>query len=119
MGAPRRPLPDDVARARQEFERANEKNRTILEPLIALHLTAYDAALTELEDAHRLVADETALELDAETREAALWLLTGRAIGLARAAYDLAAAGYDVEVVPVIRSLHEAYSPLVRDHLSR
>jgi hypothetical protein len=37
-----------------------------------------------------------------------MWLLTGRAIGLARAAHDLAAAGYDVEVVPVIRSLHEA-----------
>jgi hypothetical protein len=56
LGFPRRPLPDDVALARQEFERANEKNRTILEPRIELHLASYDAALTELETAHRLVA---------------------------------------------------------------
>jgi hypothetical protein len=105
---PRRSTPSDVRRARQKFAQANEANRSILEPLIQVHLTAYDAALIELEAAHRLVADETALALDAETREAALWLVTGRCIGLARAAYALASAGYAVETVPVLRSLHEA-----------
>jgi hypothetical protein len=101
-------MPDDVRRARQAFERANQANREILEPLIDAHLTAYGAALAELEGAHRLVADETALELDGATREAALWLLTGRGIGLARAAHDLAGSGYTVEMIPVLRSLHES-----------
>jgi hypothetical protein len=104
---PRRPLPADVRRARKENERVNESNREILEPLIGAHLTAYAAALDELEGAHRLVADETTLELDTETRPAAMWLITGRCIGLARAAH-LASAGYVFETVPVLRSLHEA-----------
>jgi hypothetical protein len=101
-------MPDEVRRAREEFERVNEANRAILEPRIEAHLTARDAALTELEDAHRLVADETALALDAETTAAALWLLTGRSIGLARAAYDLAVIGYATETIPLLRSLHES-----------
>ena len=104
----RRPLPAEVRRVRQRDERANEKNRRILEPLIDCHLTACDAALTELEHAHRLIAYDTALELDGETRQAAMWLVTGRCIGLARASHELIAAGYVFEVVTLLRSLHEA-----------
>src|SRR5213080_3446577 len=37
-----------------------------------------------------------------------MWLVTGRCIGLARAAHHLASAGYVFETVPVLRSLHEA-----------
>ena len=66
------------------------------------------AALTELNKAHRRVADETDLELDAETRDAAMWLICGRCLGLANAACHLASGGYSSEVVPVLRSLHEA-----------
>ena len=50
-----------------------------------MHLTAYAAALDELEGAHRLIAEETDLQLDAKTRQAAMWLITGRCIGLAHA----------------------------------
>jgi hypothetical protein len=105
---PRRSLPDDVRRAREEDERVNESNRQVLEPLIGAHLTAYAAALGELDEAHRLVADETTLQLDAETRQAAMWLVAGRCIGLGRAAHQLASTGYVVETIPVLRSLHEA-----------
>lgn len=101
-------IPPDVLRARREFERANEQNRAVLEPLIREHLVAYDAALTELAEAHRLVADETDLALDARTRQGALWLICGRCVGLARATYELASLGYAVEAVAVLRSLHEA-----------
>ena len=101
-------MPEEVRRAREEDERANTNNRRILEPLIDVHLTAYAAALDELEGAHRLIADETDLQLDAETRQAAMWLVTGRCIGLAHASHELAAAGYFYETVPVLRSLHEA-----------
>jgi hypothetical protein len=101
-------MPDEVRQARTEFERANARNRSILEPLMQAHLTAYDAALTELEQAHGLVADTTDLELDAATRQAAMWLITGRCIGLARAACALVSSGYTGEAMPVLRSLHEA-----------
>src|SRR4051812_20954068 len=96
----RQPLPAEVRRGRGRDERANENNRQLLEPLIAAHLDACAAALTELEQAHRLVADGTSLELDAETRQAAMWLVTGRCIGLARASHDLIDAGYVFEAVP-------------------
>jgi hypothetical protein len=104
----RRPLTAGARRERQEFERINDANGKMLRPSIEVHVTGYDAALDELEWAHRKVADETALDLDAATREAALWLITGRCIGLARAARDLAVAGYATEVISLLRSLHEA-----------
>jgi hypothetical protein len=101
-------MPEEVRRAREEDERASDANQRILAPLIDAHLTAYAAALDELDGAHRLVADGTHLQLDAETRQAAMWLVTGRCIGLARASHELAATGYVFETVPVLRSLHEA-----------
>lgn len=105
---PRRPLPSDAQQERATFQQTNEKNGRILQPMIEAHLTGYAAALDELEWAHRRVADETALELDAATRQAGLWLITGRCIGLARAALHLGSAGYAADVAPVLRSLHEA-----------
>lgn len=102
------PLHDEVAEARAEFERINAKNQEILEPLIGAHLTAYDAARVELLDAHRYVADHTSLVLDGQTREAGRWLITGRSLGLAHAAHVAVASGFTVEVIPILRSLHEA-----------
>lgn len=102
------PLPAEVAEARAEFERINAKNREILEPLIGAHLTAYDAARVELLDAHRYIADQTPLALDGQTRDAGRWLLTGRCLGLAHAAHVAVASGFTVEVIPILRSLHEA-----------
>jgi hypothetical protein len=101
-------MPGDVRKERAEFEQANASNGRTLERLIRAHLDAYDAALTELEEGHRFVADETDLELDAKTRQAAMWLVTGRCVGLARASHDLVSTGYTFEAVPVLRSLHEA-----------
>ena len=101
-------MPEEVRRAREKDEHADTNNRRILEPLIDVHLTAYAAALDELEGAHRLIAEETDLQLDAKTRQAAMWLITGRCIGLAHASHELAAVGYFYETVPVLRSLHEA-----------
>jgi hypothetical protein len=98
----------NVAVARGQFRRVNERNREILEPLIDAHITAYEAVLDEMVQAHVLVADNTALDLLGPSREAARWLVAGRAIGLARAALDLARLGYASEVLPTIRALHEA-----------
>ena len=105
---PTHPLPSDVTAARAEFARINAKNGEILKPLIGTHLMSYDAARTELLDAHRYIADQTHLDLQAKTREAGLWLITGRCIGLAHAAHLAVSAWFTVEVVSVLRSLHEA-----------
>lgn len=105
---PKHPLTADVAKARAEFARTNARNGEILAPLIGAHLMAYDAARTELLDAHRYIADQTALDLHAKSREAGMWLIAGRCIGLAHAAHLAVSAWVTVEVIPVLRSLHEA-----------
>jgi hypothetical protein len=102
------PLAEDVVQARAEFARINGKNGKVLEPLIGAHLMAYDAARTELNDAHRYIAEQSDLALDGRTREAGIWLVAGRCIGLAHASHTLASNWYVVEVIPVLRSLHEA-----------
>lgn len=106
----KRPLPHAVYQAREEWQRVNAANGELLEELIELHLTCYDAALAlaELAEAHRRISDETALELDGRSRDSAMWLITGRCLGLGRAAHRLAVDGYVLEVVPVLRSMHEA-----------
>jgi hypothetical protein len=98
----------NVAEGRAQFRRVNERNREILEPLIAAHIRAYEAVLNELAEAHGLIADNTALDLLGPSREAAQWLVAGRAIGLARAAFDLVRLGYASEALLTIRGLHEA-----------
>src|SRR4051794_24213346 len=105
---PDRALSPNVARARAEFAQTNERNREILEPLVSAHLTGYDAARTELVDAHRYVTDQTDLDLQGKSREAGQWLIAGRCLGLAHAAHIAVAAWLIVEVMPVLRSLHEA-----------
>jgi hypothetical protein len=102
------PLPDAVTKARARFDDANESNRGVLEPLIAIHLLGYDAAIAELRDAHAHVVEQTALDPSAPTREAGTWLIAGRCIGLARASHLAATVWLSVELVPIIRSLHEA-----------
>jgi hypothetical protein len=98
----------EVAAARADFHRANKSNEKILRPLIDAHLTAYQATLNELDEAHRLVADNLELDLVGPSREAARWLMAGRCIGLARAGFDLVRLGYSSEALPTVRSLHEA-----------
>lgn len=103
-----RPLTQSVARARDEFTRVNSSNGDVLKPAIAAHLTGYDAARTELLDAHCYIGDQTELDIRAKTREAGIWLIAGRCLGLAEAAHLGVAAWLTVEVAPTLRSLHEA-----------
>lgn len=98
----------EVAEARAEFREINARNREFLSPLIDDYLAAYDAVLCEVEQAHRLVCDDHDLDLLGPSRDAATWLVAGRCIGLARAAFDLVRHGYTSEALPTIRSLHEA-----------
>lgn len=98
----------EVAAARAEFCAINARNEKILRPRIDAHLTAYNAALLELQQAHDLIADDDSVDLDGASREVGRWLMAGRCIGLARASLDLVRLGYTSEALPTVRSLHEA-----------
>jgi hypothetical protein len=98
----------EVSNAREAFRTANAQNEEILRPLIELHLTAYHAILDDLGAAHAAAGENPRLDLLGPSRDAAMWLVAGRCIGLARAGFDLVRMGYASEAVPTIRSLHEA-----------
>src|SRR5207245_1651314 len=53
------------------------------------------------------VADQSDLDLAADTRQVAVWLMSGRLIALGRAAIALLRAGYGAEVAPTLRVMHE------------
>jgi len=99
---------EDVAVTREAFRATNEQNEGVLRPLIELHLGVYDAILDDLVVAHATAGEDRRLDLAGPSRHAAMWLVTGRCIGLARASLDLVRMGYASEAVPTIRSLHEA-----------
>lgn len=101
-----------IVEARQRDEKANERNWEVLGPRIGAHLDGYSRAVSELAEAHYRVADHTDLDLRADTRPAALWLLTGRCIGQAAATLQLVRVGYVLQVPPLLRSLQEALALL-------
>ena len=104
----RRSLPSEVVAARDEFAEINAQNAHLLETPIAVHLTAYRAALAELEKAHRIVADGTDLDLTGTTRWSALWLMSGRCIAQSRAVLHLLEGGFGNETPALLRQLQES-----------
>jgi hypothetical protein len=102
------PVPPKVFRARQEFEAANANNEKALAPRVAAHLSAYEACLQELAAFHRQIADFSDLDLEGESRQVAAWFVSGRVIGLLNAAVTLAKTGFASEMVPILRTAHEA-----------
>lgn len=97
-----------VVAARDHGARANVANQRVLDAQIEAHLTAYRAAFDELEAAHRVVSDGTDLDLGASTRQAALWLMSGRCIAQGRAVLHLLSGGFANEVPVLLRQLYES-----------
>lgn len=100
-------LPASVRAARDADKQANQGNEAIILPMIAAHLEAYRAAVDPLSALHANAAETTDLDLAGESRQAAAWAVSGRALGLLDAAVGLVEAGYATEVVPLLRSTHE------------
>ncbi|HEX7290567.1 MAG TPA: hypothetical protein VF250_05490 [Conexibacter sp.] len=82
--------------------------RPVLEPRIAIHLDAATQLLDYLDRAHTDIADKTDLALDGDTRQAAVWVVSGRCIGLGRAVVHLLRGGFCAEAAAQARVLHEA-----------
>jgi hypothetical protein len=97
-----------VRAARQRGGKANAQNTKILGPRIEAHLLAYEVCLQELGAIHSQIGDHSDLDLEGSSRQVAAWFISGRVIGLLNAGLSLCRAGFASEVVPILRTAHEA-----------
>jgi len=102
------PVASQVRAARQREGKANAHNTKILKPRIEAHLLAYEACLKELSAFHCQIGDHSDLDLEGSSRQAAAWFISGRVIGLLNAGVSLCRADFASEVVPLLRTAHEA-----------
>jgi hypothetical protein len=104
----RRELPPDVVQARLAADADNALNEAVARPRIAAVLTACKLVAQELERLHRQYADMVDLDLTGYSRASALWLLSGRELGLLRALLVQVEAGICNEAMVTGRAMHEA-----------
>jgi len=109
-GAPirTRELPTEVAQARLDATADDAANEKAARPRIDAVLTACKLAAHELETLHRRYAEITDLDLTGYSRASAIWLLSGRTLGLLRALLVQVEAGIGNEVLITGRAIHEA-----------
>lgn len=103
-----RELPARVVQARAEAAADDEANETVARPMIDGVLEACRIAAGELEARHREIVDKTDLDPAGYSRAAAIWLLSGREIGLLRALLVQISAGIGNESLVTGRAIHEA-----------
>ena len=104
----RRKLSADVAQWRLADAADNSNNDEVAQPRIEAMLTACKLTAQQLEEWHRRVADETDLDLTGYSRASAIWLLSGRCLGLLRALLVQVEAGICTEAIVTGRAIHEA-----------
>ena len=108
-----RDLPTGVVQARIDIAADDAANEEVARPRIEAVLTACKLTAAELEVLHRGYADSTDLDMTGYSRGAALWLLSGRVLGLLRALLVQVEAGICNEAVVTGRAIHEAARVLV------
>jgi hypothetical protein len=101
-------LAPDVLAARTRFEQANANNERVVAPRVDAHLLVFEASLHELYEFHKQIGDFGDLDLEGDSRQVAAWLVAGRVIGLLNACVKLARTGFASELVPILRTAHEA-----------
>jgi len=97
-----------VAQGRLEAAADDAANEKVAAPRIAAVLAACKLAGQELERLHRGFADTTDLDLTGYSRASAIWLLSGRTLGLLHALLAQVEAGICTEAVVTGRAIHEA-----------
>jgi hypothetical protein len=103
-----RKLPEDVKGKRWVANAVYERTAADLQPRIDGHLQVYGMVLDALDEAHRQIGDNTDMDLAADSRQAAVWIVGGRCISGTRAALALLAAGFGAESATQERAVHEA-----------
>lgn len=97
----------EVVQARLEAEADDARHEEIVRPRIAGVLTACKLVAADLEALHRRYADATDLDLVGYSRASAIWLLSGRQLGLHRALVVQVEAGICNEAIITGRAIHE------------
>jgi hypothetical protein len=102
-----RKLPVEASQARLEAAADDDANEKIAQPRIDAVLTACKLTAQQLESLHQGLADSTDLDLTGYSRASAIWLLSGRLLGLHRALLVQIEAGICNEAVITGRAIHE------------
>ena len=97
-----------MVQARLEGAADDARNEKVARPRIEAVLTACRLVLQQLEELHRRYADTTDLDLVGYSRASAVWLLSGRQLGLLNALLVQAEAGICTEAMITGRAIHEA-----------
>lgn len=110
-------LSKDVEDLRTAYRLDNAANERTVRTRAAAQYTACRNTLDQLQAWHRGLADHTDLKLVAYSRSSAIWLLSGRLLGLAEAMWVQINAGICNEVMVTGRAIHEAARvlPVLRD----
>jgi len=98
-----RELENDVAQLRRlAIDQLGREDGEIT-PRIVAHLDVYERGVESLIEMHRAVADETDVDLGAETRWTAIWELAGRCIGISRVLLHDLRGGFASEAIGTLR----------------
>lgn len=103
-----RELPADVVEVRLEGAAEEARNEAVARPRIEAVLKTCRLVLLQLEELHRQYAELTDLDLVGYSRASAIWLLSGRQLGLLNALLVQAEAGICTETMITGRAIHEA-----------
>jgi hypothetical protein len=103
-----RELPADAEELREQVADEHRYLDAVLQPRIDAHIAALAAEVDRLIEAHRRIADDTDLELGADTRWSAIWELSGRCLAICRVVLHDLRGGFTSEAVGTLRSLWEA-----------
>src|SRR5512132_2507798 len=94
-----RDLPPEVGELREAAAAEEQELDAHWEPRIERHIAALAEEVSALIQVHRNVADVTDLDLDANTRWSAIWLLSGRCLAICRVVLHDLRGGFASEAV--------------------
>jgi hypothetical protein len=98
---------------RAEAVAAARRNGSAVQARVDGHLRAQEQAVHTLIEAHQdILDDHDALDPEAKSQAAAMWLLAGRCLSLARSLTIMLRAGLTTDISPTARTLHEAGAAL-------
>jgi hypothetical protein len=103
-----RELPARAAELRILGAADDARNEEVVRPRVEAHMATCRLVLDALSTYHARVADTTDLNLDGSSRQAAIWLVAGRCLGLLHAFLVQIGAGVCTEALVTARALHEA-----------
>jgi hypothetical protein len=99
---------DPIVHERTAVRTEADRLAGILEPRIAGHLLVYRDVIDTLTTAHREIGETMDFDFQGRTRWTAVWEMSGRCLGLSNCMLVQLEAGFASEVVPTMRSIHEA-----------